>query len=62
MAAKKTRSDKPSSGAPLGSRKVEEVDFREYLRHKKERRYIEEITLEEYLRKKRPADDAPDTR
>jgi hypothetical protein len=54
MAAKKPRSEKTSPAkAPLGSRKIEEVDFHEYLKNKKERRYIEEIGIAEYLKKKR---------
>jgi hypothetical protein len=54
MAVKKPRSEKASPAkAPLGSRKVEEVDFYNYLKTKKDRRYIEEIGIAEYLKKKR---------
>jgi hypothetical protein len=57
MAAKKPRSDKaPPAKAPLGSRKIEEVDFYDYLKNKKERRYIEEVGIAEYLKKKRQSD------
>jgi len=55
MAAKKPPSEKASPAKPPeGSRKIEEVDFYEYLKNKKERRYIEEIGFGEYLKKKGP--------
>ena len=57
MAARKPRAEKSSPAkAPVGSRKVEEVDFYQYLKNKKERRYIEEIGIAEYLKKKRLPD------
>jgi len=57
MAEKKPRSEKTSPAkTPLGSRRIEEVDFYEYLKNKKGRRYIEEIGVADYLRKKRQPD------
>jgi hypothetical protein len=57
MAAKKPRSEKLSPvKTPLGSRKVEEINFFEYLKNKPERRYIEEVGVAAYLRKKRQPD------
>ena len=46
----------PPAKAPGSSRKIEEIDFFDYLRNKKDRRYIEEIGVGEYLKKqKQPA-------
>ena len=57
MAAKKSRAGNTSTAkTPGGSRKVEEVDFFDYLRTKKDRRYIEEIGVGDYLKKKRPTE------
>jgi hypothetical protein len=57
MAAKKPSSEKPSPAkTQSGSRKVEEINFYEYLKNKPERRYIEEIGVADYLRKKRQPD------
>jgi hypothetical protein len=54
MAVKKSRAENISPAkTPGSSRKVEEVDFFDYLRTKKGRRYIEEIGVGEYLKKKR---------
>jgi len=54
MAVKKSQAEKVSSTkAPGSSRKIEEIDFFDYLRNKKDRRYIEEIGVADYLRKKR---------
>jgi hypothetical protein len=55
MAVKKSRAENIAPAKMPGStRKVEEVDFFDYLRTKKDRRYIEEIGVAEYLKKKRP--------
>jgi hypothetical protein len=57
MAVKKPRSEKASPAkTPLGSRKVEEINFYDYLKTKKDRRYIEEVGVADYLRKKRQPD------
>jgi hypothetical protein len=54
MAAKKSRAENNSPAKTSGStRKVEEVDFFDYLRTKKGRRYVEEIGVADYLKKKR---------
>jgi hypothetical protein len=54
MPVKKSRAENISPAKTLGSsRKVEEVDFFDYLRTKKDRRYIEEIGVGDYLKKKR---------
>jgi hypothetical protein len=54
MAAKKPPSKISSPAtAPVGSRKIEEVDFYQYLKTKKERRYIEEVGIAAYLKTKR---------
>jgi hypothetical protein len=55
MPVKKSRAENISPAkTPGSSRKVEEVDFFDYLRTKKDRRYIEEIGVADYLKKKRP--------
>jgi hypothetical protein len=55
MPVKKSRAENISPAKMQGgSRKVEEIDFLEYLRTKKDRRYIEEIGVGDYLKKKRP--------
>jgi hypothetical protein len=55
MPVKKSRAENISPAkTPGSSRKVEEVDFFDYLRTKKDRRYIEEIGVGDYLKKKRP--------
>jgi hypothetical protein len=57
MAAKKPRSEKASpEKTQSGSRKVEEINFYEYLKNKPERRYIEELGVGDYLKKKRQPD------
>ena len=54
MPVKKSRAQNVSPAKMLGSsRKIEEIDFFDYLRNKKDRRYIEEIGVGEYLKKKR---------
>ncbi len=54
MTEKKSRAENVASAkTPGSSRKVEEIDFFDYLRTKKGRRYIEEIGVGDYLRKKR---------
>ena len=57
MPVKKSRAQNVSPAkAPGSSRKIEEIDFFDYLRNKKDRRYIEEIGVGEYLKKQRPPD------
>ena len=53
MPVKKSRAQNVSPAKmPGSSRKIEEIDFFDYLRNKKDRRYIEEIGVGEYLKKK----------
>ena len=53
MPVKKSRAENVAPAkTPGSSRKVEEIDFFEYLRNKKDRRYIEEIGVGDYLKKK----------
>jgi hypothetical protein len=55
MAIKKSQPEKPSTDKPLGfARKVEELDFHNYLKSKKSRRYIEEVGIADHLKKKKP--------
>jgi len=55
MAVKKSQAENVAPAkTPGSSRKVEEIDFFDYLRTKKDRRYIEEIGVGDYLKKKRP--------
>jgi hypothetical protein len=54
MAVKKSGAEKISpEKIPEGSRKIEEVDFFDYLCTKKDRRYMEEIGVADFLKKKR---------
>jgi hypothetical protein len=54
MAIKKSQPDKQSTGQALGfARKVEEVDFHDYLKTKKSRRYMEEVGIADHLKKKK---------
>ena len=54
MPVKKSRAQNVSPAKmPGSSRKIEEIDFFDYLRNKKDRRYIEELGVGEYLKKKR---------
>jgi hypothetical protein len=54
MPVKKSRAENISPAkTPGSSRKVEEVDFFDYLRTKKDRRYIEEVGVADYLQKKK---------
>jgi hypothetical protein len=53
MPVKKSRAENVAPAkTPESSRKVEEIDFFEYLRNKKDRRYIEEVGVGDYLKKK----------
>lgn len=53
MPVKKSRQEKISPPkAPGLARRVEEVDFFDYLKNKKDRRYIEEIGMPDHLNKR----------
>jgi hypothetical protein len=54
MAIKKSQPDKQTTDPALGfARKVEEVDFHDYLKTKKNRRYMEEVGIADHLKKKK---------
>jgi hypothetical protein len=54
MAIKNSQPDKQSTDKVFGfARKVEEVDFHDYLKTKKNRRYIEEVGIADHLKKKK---------
>ncbi len=54
MPVKKSRAEKTSpAGTPEGSRKIEEIDFFDYLSKKKDHRHVEELGVAEHLKKKR---------
>ncbi len=58
MAEKKSRSGKTQPAKlGAGARRVEEVDFSEYMKKKSAHRHLEEIDVDRYLKKRRPPED-----
>jgi hypothetical protein len=59
MPVQKSRAEEISPAkTPEGSRKIEEIDFFDFLSTKKDRRYMEEIGVADYLKKK-PRRESP---
>jgi hypothetical protein len=55
MPAKKSSAEKvPRAKLPGTVRRVEEVDFHEYISNRRHTKYIEEIDIGDYLKKKTP--------
>lgn len=44
----------PAAKLPGKARRIEEIDFNEYVRNKKTRKHIEELDLENHLKGKSP--------
>jgi hypothetical protein len=53
----KTATEKKAAKSSRPSRRVEEIHFLDYIRHKKTHKHIEEVGVEDYLNRKKPARD-----
>lgn len=58
MAEKKSRPQKtPPARLQGAARRVEEVDFQEYMKKKSIHRHLEEIDMDDYLKNRPPPED-----